>query len=703
MTVPPSAKPERLAYPLAPAGTQTDTLHGTVVADPYRWLEDPDSAATQAWVAAENRVTQGVLATLTERDGIRERLRQVWNHPRYTAPVHEGNRWFFRKNDGLQNQAVLYVAEGSVDATPSVLLDPNLLAADGTAALVEWQPSRDGRKLGYGIAKSGSDWVELRVRDIDAGRDLPDVVQWAKFTAIAWAPDGSGFWYSRYDAPKPGEELRAANYFHKLCFHRLGTPQDADPVVFERKDQKEWGFGGAVTDDGAWLVVQGWKGADNKNRVWVQALARPGVKAGKAGPTPWLEVIADFDAEWSPIANDGSRFWFRTDKGAPKGRIVQFDVRDPAPAKWKTIVPEGPDTLDVAVAVGDRLAVHRMRDARSVLTLYQLDGTLVREVPLPGLGSAESLTARRQDETLFFTYASFVQPLSVLRHDIAAGTTTDWRVPDLGLRPTDWKVDQEFATSKDGTKVPVFIARHRDTPKDGARPTWLFGYGGFNVSMTPFFSTPNLVWMERGGVFAMAVLRGGGEYGEAWHTAGQKQDKQHVFDDFIAAAEHLQRSGWTRPGRTAIAGGSNGGLLVGACMTQRPELFGAALPGVGVMDMLRFHKFTIGWAWVPEYGSADVADQFPALRAYSPLHNLKPGTRYPATLVTTADHDDRVVPGHSFKFAAALQAAQAPDGPAVLIRIDVKAGHGAGKPTAKLIEEAADKLSFARWALQADQ
>jgi len=674
----------KLQYPTTATTNQVDVYHGASVRDPYRWLEDNNSAATKAWVEAQNKLTFDYLATIPERAAIKTRLTELWNFERYGVPFKEGGRYFISKNDGLQNQSVLYTMP-TLDAAPTLLLDPNKLSTDGTVALGGYQISADGNLMAYGLAVAGSDWQEWRVRDVRTSTDLPDVIKWVKFSNASWAKDGSGFYYSRYDEPTEAAKLTKVNYFHKLYFHRLGTSQAEDKLVYHRPDQKEWSFGGAVTDDGHYLVITSGQGTDPKNRVLYQDLQTPGA--------PVVELLMDFDAHYSFIDNDGPVFWFQTDLTAPRHRLIAVDITNPARANWKEIIPESTETLTSVNVVNNQFVCNYLKDARSQVKVFGLDGKFIREIELPGIGSAGGFGGKRNDSETFYSFTSFTAPGIIYRHDLATGKSTEFRAPKLKFNPTDYETHQVFYLSKDGTSVPMFITYKRGLKLDGKNPTLLYGYGGFNISLTPSFSVANLAWMEMGGVYAMPNLRGGGEYGESWHQAGTKARKQNVFNDFIAAAEWLIANGYTTPKKLAISGGSNGGLLIGACMTQRPDLFGACLPAVGVMDMLRFHKFTIGWAWTSDYGSADNAADFPALRSYSPLHNIKPGTHYPPTMVTTGDHDDRVVPAHSFKFAAALQAAQAGPAP-TLIRIDVKAGHGAGKPTTKMIEEAADKWAF---------
>jgi prolyl oligopeptidase len=676
-------------YPVTAKGDQKDDYHGTVVADPYRWLEDPDSPETRAWIEAENRLTFGYLDKLPARQKLRERLTELWNFERYSPPIMRGGKVFFTKNDGLQNQAVLYVAD-SLEGTPRVLLDPNGLSKDGTVALSGWTVSEDGKRLAYGTSAAGSDWQTWRVREVSTAQDLKDDVQWVKFSGASWTKDGRGFFYSRYDEPKKEEEFVGTNYFQKLYFHEVGKPQSEDQLVYQRDDQKEWGFSGDVTDDGKFLVVTVTLGTERKNGLFYLPLTGAGQKFE---PSQMVELLKEFDAEYVLVGNEGPTFWLRTDQEAARGRLIAIDTRAPERAKWRELIGESTATLEEVHVVGERFVAAYLADAHSEVRLHTLEGKPAGTIALPSLGSAGAFTGRREDRETFFGFTSFATPGEVLRFDFEQNKVSAWRRPKLAFDPDDYVTRQVFFESKDGTRVPMFLTHRRDVTPGPETPTLLYAYGGFNISLTPRFSVANLVWMEMGGVFAQPSLRGGGEYGREWHEAGQKARKQNVFDDFIGAAEWLIRERMTSPAKLAISGRSNGGLLVGAAMAQRPELFGVALPGVGVMDMLRFHKFTIGWAWVPEYGSADDAEEFATLVKYSPLHNLKAGTAYPATLVTTADHDDRVVPAHSFKFAAALQAAQGGPKPC-LIRIETQAGHGAGKPTAKLIEEAADTLAF---------
>ena len=682
------APAQTLQYPPARKGDVVDDYHGTKVADPYRWLEDPDSPESRAWIEAENRLTAAYLAEIPARGRIRDRLTKLWNYPKYGTPFRKARRYFFFKNDGLQNQSVLY-KQTTLAATPETLVDPNLLSEDGTVALSTLALSEDGRLLAYGTSASGSDWEEFRVRDVATARDLPDHLKWIKFSGASWTKDGAGFFYSRY--PEPADKaLTDVNRFQKVYYHRLGADQPQDVLVYERPDQPDWGMNAEVTDDGRYAVLQVWLGTDRRNRVYYLDLKdakHPRIQGDV------VRLLDDFDARYSFVGNDGPVFYFHTDLDAPRKRVIAIDIRRPARAGWREVIPQGQDVLEGVQLIHDSFVAHYMRDASSRLRLFARNGESLQDLDLPTLGSIGAISGERKDDEMFYAFTSFLYPTTIFRYDFKTGATSVFKAPTIDFDPSGYETKQVFYMSKDGTRVPMFITHRKGLPLDGSNPTYLYGYGGFNISLTPSFSVAMLAWLEMGGVYAVPNLRGGGEYGEEWHQAGMHEQKQNVFDDFIAAAEYLIAQRYTSPAKLAIAGGSNGGLLVGAAMTQRPELFGAALPAVGVMDMLRFHKFTIGWAWVTDYGSADSAAQFPYLYKYSPLHNIRPGTRFPATLVTTADHDDRVVPGHSFKFTATLQAAQAGPAP-VLIEIETKAGHGAGKPTSKLIEEQADRFAF---------
>ena len=735
-----------LAYPAAARGTQVDDYHGTSIADPYRWLEDVDAPATKAWVEAQNGLTDSFLATIPERPAIKARLTALWNYARYSAPFKENGRYFYFQNTGLQNQSVLLVQDGRT-APPRLLLDPNTLSADGTVALSATEASDDGHYLAYSLSTSGSDWQELHVRDVNNGRDLPDTVKWVKFSGISWTHDNRGFFYSRYDEPTSGNKMTNTNRNHKLYYHRVGQPQARDELVYDRPDQPDWLFDGTVTDDGQYLIITVSQGTDVRTRLYFIDLDNPGKPQID---NPVVRLIDKLDAEYSFVGNRGTNFYVRTDRNAPKGRIIAISIDNPREERWNTIIPESKDALVSASMAGDDIVGNYLQDAHSSVRFFSASRNDPRdqrprgqptqqqprnpgsvyddtstaplvlrergqalgggftprgELPLPGIGTVGDIHGRQGDDELFYSFTSFLYPTTIYRFDLKSRKNEVFRAPKVAFDPTPYETRQVFYTSKDGTRVPMFITAKKGIQLDGTNPTLLYAYGGFNISITPSFSAANVAWMEMGGIYAVANLRGGGEYGKDWHEGGMLAKKQNVFDDFIAAAEYLIKEKYTSTPKLAIRGGSNGGLLVGAVMTQRPELFGATLPEVGVMDMLRFQKFTIGWAWTSDYGSSDNAEQFKYLRAYSPLQNIKPGTCYPPTLAFTADHDDRVVPGHTFKFVATLQAAQRSpmsvsqtNAPAcanpLLVRIETKAGHGAGKPTTKLIDEAADRFGF---------
>lgn len=673
-----------LHYPKTETVEQVDNYHGVEVKDPYRWLEDPDSPETKAWVEAQNEVTFGFLEEIPERKAIKKRLTELWDYEKYGIPIKKGERYFYFKNDGLQNQSVLYTLNHLEDES-RVLLDPNQFSEDGTIALSGVSISDNGQFVAYGISKSGSDWQEWKVRNVETGEDFSDHLEWIKFSGATWTKDNEGFFYGCYDAPPEGKQLEEANYCQKLYYHYLGTEQSKDILIYERPDKKEWMFDAEVTEDGRYLIISVSQGTDPKNLVFYQDLTD---ETGEI-----KELISDFIADFSFIEYDGSIFWFRTDYNAPKGRLIGIDINHPELENWQEIVSESENTLEGVSVLNNQFILDYLQNARSRLQIHHLDGTYIKDIELPGIGSVGGFNGKREDTETFYAFTSFTTPTTIYRYNLETGESTLFRQPTVDFNPENYETRQVFYRSKDGTQVPMFITHKKGLLLDGNNPTLLYSYGGFNISLTPSFSVSRLVWMERGGIYAVPNLRGGGEYGEQWHQAGTKLNKQNVFDDFIAAAEWLIEHRYTSSQKLAISGGSNGGLLVGACMTQRPDLFGAALPAVGVMDMLRFHKFTIGWAWCSDYGSPDNEEEFKALYAYSPLHNLQSGTAYPATLITTADHDDRVVPAHSFKFAATLQATHTGNNP-VLIRIETKAGHGAGKPTSKRIEEVTDQLGF---------
>ena len=677
-----------LSYPTARKSDQADDYHGVKVADPYRWLEDLDSEETRNWVEAENKLTFGFLNEIPARSTIKQRITRLWNYERFGVPFHEGTNYFYSRNSGLQNQAVIYTVT-SLDGEPSLLLDPNTLSSDGTVALSGTAVSNDGKLLAYSLSSSGSDWQEWKVRDTATGKDLPDSVKWVKFSGASWTPDSKGFFYSRYDEPQ-GDSLKGTNYFQKLYYHKLGTSQADDTLVYERPDQKDWLFDGRVTEDGHYAIITVFQGTDSKNRVYYKDL--------QASDSQVVKLLDEFDAAYLFLGNSGTTFWFQTDQKSPRGKIIAIDVAKPERSNWRVLLPEAAEALQGVSLVNHMFVANYLKDARTQVKIFDTNGKFVREVSFPGLGTADGFGGHAKDKETFYSFTGFTLPTTIYRYDMVTGRSTIFRQPKVDFNPEDYETKQVFYSSKDGTKVPMFITHKKGLKLDGNNPTYLYAYGGFAISLTPAFSVSNLVWMEMGGVYAQPNLRGGGEYGEDWHQAGMKSKKQNVFDDFIAAGEWLIANKYTSTPKLAIGGGSNGGLLVGAVLTQRPDLFGAALPAVGVMDMLRFQKFTIGWAWTSDYGSSDNADEFKALYAYSPLHNIKAGKAYPPTMITTADHDDRVWPGHSFKFAAALQEAQAGAAP-ILIRIETKAGHGAGKPTSKIIEEAADRWAFLRRVL----
>ncbi len=689
-----SAQAQGLSYPATRKVDQTDAYHGTSVADPYRWLEDDNSADTKAWVIQQNEVTDKFLAAMPQRLPARRIYTELYNFERFGIPFREGGRYFWTRNDGLQQQNVLYTAKSLKDA-PQVALDPNTMSKDGTVALSGFVPSRDGRLLAYGVAGAGSDWQTWKVRDLATGQDLADTIEWVKFSSAAWTADGKGFFYARYDAPKEGDALKGANYFQKLYYHRLGTPQSADVLVAENRDDKEWGFGTEVSDDGRLLLISVWKSAGSKNGLMVLPLPKGAFAGGKPQP-----ITLDFDAQYAPVAVTAGKLIVKTDKGAPRGKLIAIDLKSPAPAGWKTLVAEGPDAMTGASAVGGRFLLSYLHDAATLVRVHAADGKPLSDVKLPGVGTASGFGGRWGDNETFFSYTSLTNPTEIHRYDIKTGQISPFKAPKTAFNADEFETRREFVTSRDGTRFPIFIAARKGLKLDGRNPTLLYGYGGFDVPITPGYGVTAATWMKMGGVYVLASIRGGGEYGSAWHEAGTKLKKQNVFDDFIAAGEWLVKNKVASPATLAINGGSNGGLLVGAVTNQRPDLFAAAVPQVGVMDMLRYQNFTIGWAWATDYGTVkDSPEMFKALLAYSPLHNVKSGVNYPAVMVTTGDHDDRVVPAHSFKYAATLQAADTGGAPK-LIRIETNAGHGAGKPTSKIIEERSDILAFIAHAMK---
>jgi prolyl oligopeptidase len=679
-----AAETASFAYPKAHTVDQVDDYFGTKVSDPYRWMEDVDSPEVKAWIEEENKLTQSFLGAVAGREQMHARLMDLVNFERYSAPARHGSRYFYSHNTGLQNQNVLYWQEG-LTGERKILLDPNTMSTDGTVAISGLNLSDDGRLAAYSIADAGSDWVKWHVREVATGEDLPDLIEWSKFSSAAWLKDGSGFFYEGYDAPS-SEALKATNYFHKIFFHKLGAPQSEDKLIFDRPDDKEMNVGAAVSDDGRYLLLYQTKGSSPFNELAVKDLEDP------AAPVVPISTVAD--ALYSPIDNDGTRFWIQTTLNAPNGRVVEVDLTHPERENWKTIIPESAHHLDSVSMIDDTFVANYLADAQSMVELYTREGELIEKLTLPGVGTAVGFAGKRSDTETFYQFTNFTTPATIYRLDMKTRESSVYRQPKLKFDPAQYETKQVFYTSKDGTRVPMFLSSKKRLKLDGTNPTLLYGYGGFNISLRPEFSSANLLWMEMGGLYAQPSLRGGGEYGEAWHEAGTKLTKQNVFDDFISAAEWLVANNYTSPSKLGISGGSNGGLLVGACEIQRPELFGAAMPSVGVLDMLRFDKFTIGWAWKSDYGApSENEEEFRAIYRYSPLHNLKPGVAYPATLIATADHDDRVFPAHSFKFAAAMQSVQTGSAP-VLIRVETRAGHGAGTPLSKRVELAVDQFSF---------
>lgn len=674
-------KSSRINYPITKKVAQVDTYFGVEVADPYRWLEDDNSPETAEWVKAQNEVTFAYLESIPFRGKIRERLTQIWNYPRYSSPFRAGKYYFFYKNDGMQNQSVLYIQEG-LEGEPSVFLDPNTFSEDGTVALSGLSISHDDRYLAYTISRAGSDWGEAKVIEIETQTELDDHIKWIKFSGISW--HGNGFYYSRYDEPKAGEAFSGKNEFHKVYYHKLGSLQSDDILVYQNTKYPLRNYGASVTEDERFLVIYETESTSG-NALYVKDLRNPN--------SAFRQIAVGFEKDYWVIDNIGDKLLVLTNYGAPRKQLVLIDPENPQPSDWKTIIPEKNEVLESVSIIGGRIAANYMKDASSRAYLYDIDGVFITEVNLPGIGTMSGFSAKKEDTIAFYSFTSFTFPSTIYKFDVGKNESVVFRASEIDFDPSGYETKQVFYTSKDGTRVPMFITHKKGLKFNGKNPTLLYGYGGFNAAMTPAFSISRVIFLENGGVYALANIRGGGEYGEEWHKAGTKLKKQNVFDDFIAAAEYLINEGYTCSQKLAIQGGSNGGLLVGACMIQRPDLFKVALPAVGVMDMLRYQKFTIGWAWVSDFGSSDNEEEFHYLLGYSPLHNIKDGVKYPATLITTADHDDRVVPAHSFKFAARLQEAHRGSNP-VLIRIETSAGHGAGKPTSKVIDEQTDIWAF---------
>ena len=672
----------QFTYPPTKKVDVSDNYFGTTIADPYRWLEDDNSEETKNWVQQQNAVTSSYLSGIPYRDKVKSRLAVLWNYPKYGSPRKEGSYYYFSKNDGLQNQSILYRQAG-LNAEPEVFLNPNQFSGDGTVALSGTTFSKTAKFLAYQIARSGSDWQEAVIMDLSTQKLIDDTIKWIKFSGIAWKGD-EGFYYSRYPVPDATTKLSKQNQYHKVYYHRIGTLQSQDQLIYEDNEHPLRNVGADLTDDGRFLIISTTEGTSG-NELWVKDLTN--------AKDNYINLVSGFKTDPDVVDSYGNFLLVKTNQDAPNFKVVLVDPNQSSANNWKTIIPEQPEVLQSVGTGGGYLFCSYLKDASTRVLQYTYEGKLVREIKLPGIGTASGFGGKRSDKSFFYTFTSYTYPPTIFNYDIASGASTLFRKTETAFNSEAYETKQVFFTSKDGTRVPMFITGKKGFSLNGNNPVLLYGYGGFNIPQTPGFSISNAFWLEQGGLYVVVNLRGGSEYGEAWHQAGMLAKKQNVFDDFIGAAEYLIQNNYTRNNLIAIRGGSNGGLLVGACMTQRPDLFKVALPAVGVMDMLRYHLFTIGWAWAVEYGRSDKADQFPYLLKYSPLHTLKEGTHYPATLITTADHDDRVVPAHSFKFAARLQEAHQGVNP-VLIRIETKAGHGAGKPTSKQIEEAADIWSF---------
>ena len=679
----------RLAYPIAKTVPTVDDYFGTKIADPYRWMEDLESKDVADWVAAENALTTSYLQGLPMRDMLKRRITELWNYPKVSLPFREGGRLFYRKNSGLDRQSLVYVRE-SLTSSPRVLIDPNALSPDGSISLALVAPSPDGKYVAFSLSEGGADWQTIYVREITSGRDLADTVRWMRFSGISWTKDGGGFYYSRYPEPPKGKVLEAALSGQALYYHRVGSPQSEDKLIYERKDLPTWFVGGSVTEDGKYLLVFLSKGADNNNRLYYADLGDPRQPNVQAHIAP---VVETDDAEYGAFGNSGSTIFMRSDKNAPNRKIVSVDLKDLRPASWKTVVPEGKNAIESVSLIGGRLVLQYLVDVQSRVRFFSVTGAPEGELALPGVGTVGGISGRQDSPELFYSYTSPLYPTTVFAYGARSKQSAAFEAPKPPIDASLYETKQLFATSKDGTRVPFFITSRKDLKRDGSNPTMIYGYGGFSISETPGYRSDVPAWLELGGIWVTANMRGGAEYGEAWHKAGMLDKKQNVFDDFVAVAEYLVREKYTSPAKLGIQGGSNGGLLVGAVEEQRPDLYAVALPAVGVMDMLRYDRFTGGRAWATEYGSSSDPKQFAFLVKYSPLHNIKPGACYPATLVTTADHDDRVVPSHSFKFTATMQQAQGCAKP-VLVRVETQASHGY-RPTDKRIAELADLWAFA--------
>lgn len=671
-----------VTYPTTAKVEAEDDYFGTPVADPFRWLEVDDSAAVKDWVIAQNKVTFGYLEQIPFREQFRQRLEEIWNYPKFSAPFRESGHVFFYKNDGLQNQSVLYIQDG-LEGEPRVFLDPNTFSEDGTASLTTFAVAKDGKKAAYGVSQGGSDWNEYYVMDVETGELTGDHLKWIKFSGASW--HGDGFYYGRFAEPSEGKELSSQNENKQIFFHKLGDDQSQDQLIYEEPEHPLRGIYAGTTDDERFLLIYLSEGATNDNALKVKDLTQPG--------SDFVDLVSTFDHSYDVVDNIDEKLLILTNQDAPRKQLVEVDMNNPAKDNWKVLIGEQEEVLTNVSVVGGKIYANYLKDASTHIYIHALDGTREGELELPGIGTASSVIGKKDDEIGFYSFTSFIYPSTTFKLDTKTGTSEVYRKSGVDFDPEQYTTEQVFFQSKDGTQVPMFIVHKKGIELNGQNPTLLYGYGGFNINILPAFSIANTVLLENGGIYAVANLRGGGEYGEDWHQSGMLERKQNVFDDFIGAAEFLVEKQYTSPEKLGIYGRSNGGLLVGAAMTQRPDLFAVAIPGVGVLDMLRYHKFTIGHAWAVEYGSSDLAEQFKWLYAYSPLHNLKDGTAYPATMVTTADHDDRVVPAHSFKFISRLQEAHKGENP-VLIRIETQAGHGAGKPTSKIIEEYADMWAF---------
>lgn len=669
-------------YPTAPRTDTKDDYFGSSVADPYRWLEDIDSKDSKTWISEQNNLTIPFLNNLPKKKMFENRLKELWNYERYSVPFKKGGKYFYFHNNGLQNHDVLFT-QNNLHEKPRILIDPNTLSDDGTTAISGIFISKDGKFMVYSLSKSGSDWQEFHIKGVETGKDLPEVLHGIKFSGASWTADGRGFYYSRYPMSDTDLKERMAN--QKIYYHQLGSPQEVDKIVYQRSDKPDWGFGAHATEDGNYLLISVWEGTGKKNCIYYKDLTKHEDRVHF--------LFDNFTAEFEYLANDGSLFFFQTNSGASKGKIIAVDLNSHEKNHWMNVVNEENDVLEATSVVANNFICQYLKDAHSLVRVYSMQGKKLREIELPTLGTVGGFSGERNDSETFYSFTSFTYPTTIFHFNANTGQSEIFKKPEVKFNPNDYTVEQVFVTSKDRTRIPMYLVYKKGLKRDGQTPTYLYGYGGFGVSYLPEFEVKNLVWLEAGGIYAMANLRGGGEYGEAWHLSGTKENKQNVFNDFISAAEYLIEQKYTSKEKLAVSGRSNGGLLVGAVMTQRPDLFAVALPTVGVLDMLRYQKFTIGWAWASDYGSSQDPESFKYLYAYSPLHNLHEGTKYPATLISTGDHDDRVYPAHSFKFAAALQAAQAGSNP-TLIRISVNTGHGAGKPFSILIEEEAQKWAF---------